>query len=85
MKLIVNEMPKTARECLFSANGTGKHRCRHDAKLCPIERGGECSHLMAITSPEPVELHPETVLQAVAESTESKKRTTKRAAVKKAE
>lgn len=46
MKLIVDKMPVTASECLFSAMGTGKHRCRHDGKLCPLLRGEECPHLM---------------------------------------
>lgn len=85
MKLIVNEMPKNAQECMFSANGTGKYRCRHDAKLCPINRGGECPHLMAIVSPEPIVIHSEMPFKAVAEPTEPKKRTTKRSTAKKAE
>ena len=51
MKLIVNEMPKTAQECMFSANGTGKYRCRNDAKLCPINRGGVCPYLMVAETP----------------------------------
>ena len=73
MKLIVNEMPKMAQECMFSANGTGKYRCRHDAKLCPINRGGECPYLMAVEMAKPVE--PEA----------PKKRTTKRSTAKSAE
>lgn len=88
MKLIVNEMPKTAQECLYSANGTGKYRCRHDAKLCPINRGGECPHLMAIASPAPVEISAEMLFKNVAESAEPvepKKRTTKKSTAKNAE
>ena len=50
MKLIVDKMPVTANECLFSAMGTGKPRCRHDAKLCPLLRGEECPYLMEISS-----------------------------------
>lgn len=83
MKLIVNEMPKNAQECTFSANGTGKYRCRHDAKLCPINRGGECPHLMAMPVPAPDEIHTEPVVQV--EPTEAKKPKAKRAPVKKAE
>ena len=49
-------MPDTAKECLFSAMGTGKPRCRHDSKLCPLLRGEECPHLMEIPSPESVTL-----------------------------
>lgn len=86
MKLIVNEMPKIPQECMFSANGTGKYRCRHDAKLCPINRGGECPHLMEIPSLEPVvEFDGVALREAVAEATEPKKRTTKRSTAKKAE
>lgn len=54
MKLIVDKMPTTANECLFSAMGTGKPRCRHDAKLCPLLRGEECPHLMAAETAESV-------------------------------
>lgn len=81
MKLIVDEMPKIPQECMFSANGTGKYRCRHDAKLCPINRGGECPHLMThvvATILEPVAAPAEPVA-------EPKKRTTKRSTAKKAE
>ena len=81
MKLIVNEMPKTAQECMFSANGTGKYRCRHDAKLCPINRGGECPHLtnnVVATVVESVDAPVESVA-------EPKKRTTKRSTAKKVE
>ena len=53
MKLIVDKLPTTANECLFSAMGTGKPRCRHDARLCPIQRGEECPHLMAAETAEP--------------------------------
>lgn len=85
MKLIVNEMPKNAQECMFSANGTGKYRCRHDAKLCPINRDGECPYLMPIASPAPIKLDEEMLFKAVTEPTEPKKRTTKRSTAKKAE
>ena len=89
MKLIVDKMPTTANECLFSAMGTGKPRCRHDAKLCPLLRGEECPHLMEIVSPEPITLVQETPLVAehiaedVAEVLAPKKRTTKRSSAKK--
>lgn len=87
MKLMVNEMPKIPQECMFSANGTGKYRCRHDAKLCPINRGGECPHLMEIPSPEPVvEFDGAALREAVTDVvSEPKKRTTKRSTAKKAE
>ncbi len=68
MKLIVNEMPITANDCLFSAMGTGKPRCRHDAHLCPLQFGKACPHLAEAETTEPVE---------------SKKRTTKRSTAKK--
>ena len=55
MKLIVDKMPTTANECMFSAMGTGKPRCRHDARLCPIQRGEECPHLVVVETAEPVE------------------------------
>lgn len=53
MKLIVDKLPTTANECLFSAMGTGKPRCRHDARLCPIQRGEECPHLVVAETAEP--------------------------------
>lgn len=93
MKLIVDKLPTTANECLFSATGTGKHRCRHDAKLCPLLRGEECPHLMEIVSSEPITLVQETpfalvaehVAECVAEVPAPKKRTTKRSTAKKAD
>lgn len=86
MKLIVDKMPETAKECLFAAMGTGKPRCRHDAKLCPLLRGEECPHLMVIHSSKLVEFDGETQCEAVAESIpEPKKRTTKRSTAKKAD
>lgn len=86
MKLIVDKMPTTANECLFSAMGTGKHRCRHDAKLCPLLRGEECPYLMEIVSPEPIALVQETPFVAPVEAVpEPKKRTTKRSTAKKAD
>lgn len=87
MKLIVNKMPENAQECMFSANGTGKYRCRHDAKLCPINRGGECPYLMPIASLEPVvEFDGMALREAMADAvSEPKKRTTKRSTAKKAE
>ena len=82
MKLIVDKMPVTANECLFSATGTGKPRCRHDAKLCPLLRGEECPHLMVAETPVSVLMNPvsEPIVDTVAES---KKRTTKRSTAKK--
>ena len=68
MKLIVDKLPIAANECLFSAMGTGKPRCRHDAHLCPLQFGKACPHLMAAETAEPVE---------------PKKRTTKRSTAKK--
>ena len=93
MKLIVDKMPETAKDCLFSAMGTGKPRCRHDVKLCPLQRGEECPHLMEIVSPEPITLVQETplaivaehVAECVAEVPAPKKRTTKRSTAKKAD
>lgn len=86
MKLIVDKLPTTANECLFSAMGTGKPRCRHDVKLCPLQRGAECPHLMEIASPVTVELDGKTLFNAVAEGvSEPKKRTAKRSTAKKAE
>ena len=85
MKLIVNEMPKTPQECIFSANGTGKYRCRNDAKLCPINRGGECPYLMVAEAPQ-FTLEVDGLAKAVAqEAVEPKKRTTKRSTAKKTE
>lgn len=100
MKLIVDKMPVTANECLFSAMGTGKPRCRHDGKLCPLYRGEECPHLMVAEAPS---IDPETIATLfekrikITESgaeietvigvpaPEPKKRTTKRSTAKKAE
>lgn len=87
MKLIVNKMPETAKECLFAAMGTGKPRCRHDAKLCPLLRGEECPYLMEIPSPESVTLSQAfEMMNPISEPVpEPKKRTTKRSTAKKAE
>lgn len=85
MKLIVDKMPTTANECLFSATGTGKPRCRHDGKLCAMLRGEECPHLMEIVSPEPITLVQEMPLVHEMPLAEPKKRTTKRSTAKKAE
>lgn len=52
MKIVVDKMPTEARECIFSNIATGKYRCRHNALLCPISRGGECKFLTEI-SPAP--------------------------------
>ena len=80
MKLIVNEMPTTAKECLFSAMGTGKPRCRHDGKLCPLLRGEECPYLAVNETPVSAMMNP------ISEPTvEPKKRTTKRTTAKKAD
>ncbi len=87
MKLIVDKMPETAKDCLFSAMGTGKPRCRHDVKLCPLQRGEECPHLMEIPSPESVTLSQAfEMMNPISEPVpEPKKRTTKRSTAKKAE
>ena len=85
MKLIVDKMPETAKDCLFSAMGTGKPRCRHDVKLCPLQRGEECPHLMEIASPVTIEFNGETLLNAVAETVSEPKKRTKRSTAKKAE
>lgn len=84
MKLMVDKMPETANECLFSATGTGKARCRHDAKLCPLLRGEECPHLMVVETPVSVMMNPvsEPIVEPVVEP---KKRTTKRSTAKKAD
>lgn len=100
MKLIVDKMPETAKECLFAAMGTGKPRCRHDAKLCPLLRGEECPHLMVVEAPS---IDPEmiaTLFEKRIKITESgaeietvigvptpepKKRTSKRSTAKKAD
>lgn len=83
MKLIVDRMPETAKDCLFSAMGTGKPRCRHDAKLCPLLRGEACPYLMENVSPEPILLTQEAT--PVESAPEPKKRTTKRSTAKKAD
>lgn len=84
MKLIVDKLPVTANECLFSATGTGKPRCRHDAKLCPLLRGEECPHLMVAETPVSVLMNPvsEPIVEPVSEP---KKRTSKRSTAKKAD
>ena len=84
MKLIVDKLPVTASECLFSATGTGKPRCRHDAKLCPLLRGEACPHLMVNETPVSVLMNPisEPIVEPVVEP---KKRTTKRSTAKKAD
>lgn len=84
MKLIVDKMPITANECLFSAMGTGKPRCRHDAKLCPLLRGEECPYLMVNETQVSVLTNPisELIIEPVVEP---KKRTTKKATAKKAD
>ncbi|MBO7309523.1 MAG: hypothetical protein J6V38_07835 [Kiritimatiellae bacterium] len=74
MKLIVDKMPETAKECLFAAMGTGKPRCRHDSKLCPLLRGEECPHMMEIPSPKSVTLTQACEIMGLTKSTlESKK------------
>lgn len=84
MKLIVDKMPVTAKECLFAAMGTGKPRCRHDAKLCPLLRGEECPHMMANETPVSVLMNP--ISEPIVEpAPEPKKRTTKRSTAKKAD
>ena len=81
MKLIVDKMPETAKDCLFSAMGTGKPRCRHDVKLCPLQRGEECPHLMVAEAPNVSEM-----MNPVSEPVvEPKKPKTKRSTAKKAE
>lgn len=80
MKIMVDKMPVTANECLFSAMGTGKARCRHDAKLCPLLSGGECPHLAVAETPVSEIMNPisEPVVGPM-------KRTTKRSTAKKSE
>lgn len=100
MKLIVDKMPTTANECLFSAMGTGKPRCRHDAKLCPLLRGEECPHLMTADAPhidpEMIETLIEKRMKVTAQGieidstlsipkNEPKKRLSKRSTAKKAD
>lgn len=80
MKLMVDKLPVTANECLFSATGTGKPRCRHDAKLCPLLRGEECPHLMVNETPVSVLMNP--ISEPIVEP---KKCTTKRSTAKKAD
>lgn len=80
MKLIVDKMPETAKDCLFSAMGTGKPRCRHDVKLCPLQRGEECPHLMVAETPVSEMMNP--VSEPVPEP---KTRTSKRSTAKKAD
>lgn len=77
MKIVVDKMPTEARECIFSNIVTGKYRCRHNALLCPIARGGECQFLTECpSSPVPEETAPEV---------KPKNRTTKRSTAKKSE
>lgn len=87
MKIMVDKMPEKAQDCLFSAMGTGKARCRHDAKLCPLLSGGKCPHLTEIPSPKPdVELDGAVLCEAVIDAvSEPVKRTTERSTAKKAE
>lgn len=80
MKIMVDKMPVTANECLFSAMGTGKARCRHDAKLCPLLSGGECPHLAVAETPVSEIMNP--ISEPVVEP---KKHTTKRSTAKKSE
>ncbi len=81
MKLIVDKMPVTANECLFSAMGTGKPRCRHDGKLCPLYRCEECPHLTVAETPSVSEM-----MNPVSEPVpEPKKPKTKRSTAKKAD
>lgn len=80
MKIMVDKMPEKAQDCLFSAMGTGKPRCRHDAKLCPLLSGEKCPHL---TTPEiPVSEIMNPISEPVVEPV---KRTTKRSTAKKSE
>lgn len=91
MKLIVDKLPVTANECLFSTMGTGKPRCRHDAKLCPLPRGEECPHLMSVETLvnggylNPVRISAEPIAIPIEPAPEPKKRTSKRSTAKKAE
>lgn len=80
MKLIVDKLPETAHECLFSAMGTGKPRCRHDSKLCPLQFGKACPHLTVAETPNVSEM-----MNPVSEPVEPKKRTSKRSTAKKAD
>ena len=80
MKILVNKMPVTANECFFSAMGTGKPRCRCDAKLCALLSGNECPHLTTQEIPVSEIMNP--ISEPVVEP---KKRTTKRSTDKKAD
>lgn len=80
MRILVDKMPTEARECIFSNIATGKYRCRHNALLCPIARGGECKFLMELPSqPEPVVAvdSPEPVSKVEPKKRSSKKSTPK--------
>lgn len=88
MKIMVDKMPVTANECLFSAMGTGKPRCRHDARLCPLLSGNECPHLMEgkhVIVGVDLAQGEDVVAEAVRSTPEPKKRTAKRSTAKKAE
>ena len=82
MKLIVDKLPETANECLFSTMGTGRPRCRHDAKLCPLQFGKACPHLKENTVVG-IDLAQGNDFAATPEPVEPKKRTTKRSTAKK--
>ena len=77
MKIVVDKMPTEAKECIFSNIATGKYRCRHNALLCPIARGGECKFLMEPPS--------STITEETAPEVKPKERTTKRSTAKKAD
>ena len=87
MKLIVDKMPQEPKECIYSSMNTGKHRCRHNALLCPLARGNECPFLMELPS------QPEAVLVAdvadhaevLPDISEPKKRPAKKSTSKKSE
>lgn len=50
MKILVDKLPETAKECPFATNSTGKYRCRNTARLCPINLGRECPMLAEATT-----------------------------------
>lgn len=67
MKIIVDRLPESPRDCCFGSNSTGKYRCKFDAHLCPIVRDGSCPYLadtrdrseLTEIAPDPVKNAPD--------------------------